>query len=178
MNVGLSLLSNARPLTATPTEHEDAVDFGALGNEVERQTIIGGSDVPLNRYPWFVRRTSPYGFDGYPFDGCGGSLVSPEFVLLAASCGSFWQGAESGYQVGALCEPWGNGGGNCGQDVEFFISGEFFVRPDYDVGTLAHDIALVKLPSQATIDPVPMDVADVASSYVGGKNLWMADKSK
>ena len=34
--------------------------------------IVGGSDVPVESYPWFVK-----------FGGCGGSLISPEFVLTA-----------------------------------------------------------------------------------------------
>lgn len=34
--------------------------------------IVGGSDVPNESYPWFVK-----------FSGCGGSLISPEYVLTA-----------------------------------------------------------------------------------------------
>lgn len=34
--------------------------------------IVGGSDVPVDSYPWFVK-----------FNGCGGVLISPEFVLTA-----------------------------------------------------------------------------------------------
>ena len=34
--------------------------------------IVGGTDVPVDSYPWFVK-----------FDGCGGFLISPEFVLTA-----------------------------------------------------------------------------------------------
>lgn len=34
--------------------------------------IVGGFDAPVESYPWFVK-----------FSGCGGSLISPEFVLTA-----------------------------------------------------------------------------------------------
>ena len=34
--------------------------------------IVGGTDVPVDTYPWFVS-----------FGGCGGTLISPEYVLSA-----------------------------------------------------------------------------------------------
>ena len=37
-----------------------------------RDCIVGGSDAPVDSYQWFVK-----------FNGCGGTLVSPEFVLTA-----------------------------------------------------------------------------------------------
>jgi hypothetical protein len=36
--------------------------------------IVGGTDVEKDTYPWFVA-----------FDGCGGMLISPEYVLTAGT---------------------------------------------------------------------------------------------
>ena len=38
--------------------------------------IVGGTDVSKGTYPWFVK-----------FNGCGGFLISPEFVLTAGELG-------------------------------------------------------------------------------------------
>ena len=40
--------------------------------------IVGGEDVPNEEYPWFVK-----------FNGCGGSLISPQHVLTAGACCRF-----------------------------------------------------------------------------------------
>ena len=41
--------------------------------------IVGGTKASVGDYPWFARAT-----DGNSWGGCGGSLVSPEYVLTAA----------------------------------------------------------------------------------------------
>jgi len=49
--------------------------------------IVGGEKVDANVYPWFARA---YFFpQGGSWGGCGGSLVTPEYVLTAAHCIKF-----------------------------------------------------------------------------------------
>ena len=76
--------------------------------------IIGGSNVPLGMYPWFARTTL---YNHSTWQGCGGMLVAPEFVLTAAHCfpdQKKFLKRRGGYQIGALCTP-ELSSKNCGQ---------------------------------------------------------------
>ena len=93
--------------------------------------IINGVEVPTNKYPWFARATN-----GNSWGGCGGSLVSPEYVLTAAHCvyGNI-NGLESngGYQIGALCSPYGpNASNNCNQNVKKYGITKIYQHPSYN----------------------------------------------
>ena len=54
--------------------------------------IVGGVDAPKDMYPWFARGT---------WIGCGGMLVTPEFVLSAAHC-MVGNPLSGGWKIGAL----------------------------------------------------------------------------
>merc|ERR1711865_176029 len=106
-----------------------------FGNGQLRPRIINGEVVEANVYNWFARAT-----EGASWGGCGGSLVTPEYVLTAAHC---VQGAinnlenNGGYQIGALCAPYGpSNGNNCGQKVESFGIRKITQHPNYNDNTV------------------------------------------
>ena len=66
-------------------EEKKSRETAAVSSQISSPRIIGGSDVSTspNQYNWFGRGVH-IGDDGdETWLGCGGSLVSPEFVLTA-----------------------------------------------------------------------------------------------
>lgn len=134
------------------------------------QRIINGEDVPNGKYPWFAKMTYP---SSYEFRGCGGMLVSPEWVLTAAHC------VENGFgnlafEIGALCQnsDW-SANNNCGQTRERRSVVRGVSDPRYNSNTVEYDFALAKLSSRVTTTPVPLDDGLSLNSYSDGKaNLY------
>ena len=131
-----------------------------IDDEEASPRIIGGNKTPIGAYPWFARSTI-YNSDNWA--GCGGSLVSPSFVLTAAHCinSDFLQ--SGGYVIGSRC--YGDGdlnNNNCGQSPsEYRTVDAYWIDPEYGSNEqmgLDYDYALIRLNEPVTnIDPVLMN---------------------
>jgi V8-like Glu-specific endopeptidase len=129
--------------------------------------IVGGEPVdPTNLYPWFARMLNGNG----SWYGCGGSLVTPEYVLTAAHCINTGP-SNAKVEIGSVCP---NSNNNCGEPTQTIEVASVYASPDYNSGTLDSDWALLRLEERADADPVEMD-SQYASGYtpgLGEESLW------
>ncbi len=70
----------------------------------EDNRIIGGTNVVANTYPWFTMLLYMSGTTENE-QGCGGMLVSPEWVLTAAHCIDNAMRRNGAVRIGALKSP-------------------------------------------------------------------------
>lgn len=132
--------------------------------------IIGGTESSPGDFSWYARQIDANG----EWAGCGGSLVTNEFVLTAAHC-ILNDTDTTQFQIGALCAPY-EADDNCGQTVETFGVLDIFVHPDYFYYTSEADYALIRLDGISSITPVAMDRGEFSPYYDSSKNLLVSGR--
>lgn len=132
----------------------------------------GGYDASISQFPWYAHIEAHFGSSIY-YRGCGGSIISPDYVLTAGYCGededvtSFYlYFGKINFQ--AIADP-----------LEAIISYVFIPHPFYgSPHSMANNIGLIRSPTpiqfsvsvQAiTLPWIDVDETSVHTFYVGAR---------
>jgi len=139
--------------------------------------IVGGRPVfhGPQRYPWFARpETVDHRGVRRKWAKCGGSLVSPEYVLTARHClnGNDKFVQDGGYMIGSLCRFGSDPEDNCNQPQEWRTIRNVTMFPRTGGHIFENDYALVRLTEESTIRYVDMDDGE-SMDYTEATKLWV-----
>ncbi len=100
--------------------------------------IVNGKPAEANKWPWQIRI---FYNDTDTKGGCGGSLISRQWVLTAAHCVVFEDNGEKSFVDKAII----GYGGNLLDQLQRVNTAQIIPHADYDPATHTNDIALIKL---------------------------------
>ncbi|XP_028818177.1 transmembrane protease serine 13a isoform X1 [Denticeps clupeoides] len=150
--------------SSCPSEQTVSLECIECGRQQSVTRIIGGNAAKLGQWPWQVSLH----FLGVHV--CGGSLLSPDFVITAAHC---FQRTSS---VSMEPRNWRVYGGTLSQKQlpEPFLVKKIIVNENYNKGTNDQDIALLRLTRPVdfnyAVQPVCLPAFD--QSFTSGTQCW------
>ena len=166
------LAHNLCPSYASVSNNEELKSEDGQGKKTKaralRKRIVGGTYASAGDYPWFTMLTH-YSWFFELRQGCGGMLVSPEYVLTAAHCINSNMINNGAVKIDAFSDPY-TSSNNGGQYLEAFRLQTVTVHPEYSSSTENKDFALLRLDGTSTITPVPLDSSNVSDSYTTGEH--------
>ena len=93
--------------------------------------IVFGENVPVDEHPWFARGIDSVSGEWW---GCGGSLITSEFVITVKHC---LYNTSSAFQIGALCHPY-SPNDNCDQYSETIPAKAVYTHPGWIPGEVSN----------------------------------------
>ncbi|XP_037093259.1 CLIP domain-containing serine protease 14D-like [Pollicipes pollicipes] len=178
------------PFTGPPEQHPNraVLESGKACGLNFAGRIIGGTEVPLGKFPWVAL----LGYTEAPSEEvryeCGGTLIGRQYVLTAAHCVS---GLPFGFQLKTVrlgehdlsqpidCQNSATGERVCNVPPQDFTVVKAIVHEDYDVpARFMNDIALLKLDRPVIegnfVSKVCLPFGDVGRQNFTGVNLTVA----
>lgn len=149
----LGIIAQGEPLDSIPSD-------SILDNQQPR--IIGGTTASNGAWPWAAAILHASVQDSYSAQFCGGSLITPYWVLTAAHC------IESGVQANDLDVLLGTNQLSSGGErirVQSIV-----VHPNYNPNNLDTDLALLLLSRPSSQTPVKLIDANDQNAITPGTN--------
>ncbi len=126
-----------------------------------QSNIVGGEVAEPEAFPWMVTLINDWGTQG-----CGATLIDPNWVLTAAHCIPDFDGAPENTQV--LINSVVTNSENTEPYTELIDIEEIFIYPSWDWFIGQPDLALIRLAEPALTEPIQLATYDDMDMFAHG----------